>query len=155
MQEYLLSKKTIMLWRLRLFAVCVPVFAAGIALCLVSFYFLVLSAAAAVFCAVFGFWYLPQFQKSYKITVTSEYLCVKRGVIIKTESVMPSPRLISARLFCTPISLILGLCSIQLSAARGRVSIAAIEQDTARQLLKLLEGEYQDEKAQTSSSYDT
>ncbi len=147
MQEYLLSKRALLLWRLRLFAVGVPIFAAGVALCLVSFCFLALSIVSAVFCAVFGFWYLPRLYKSYKITVDREFLCVKRGVIIETESVMPSPRLVSVRLLYTPLSSALGLCCVQFSAARSRIYITSLERDAAQQLVLLLQGECEHEKA--------
>lgn len=145
MNEYRLTPRTLLLWRIRLFIAFLPFFCCAAVLCFVSaVFFAVLLFLAAVFFFVY-FWYFPKLTKAYKITATDEFLSVNRGVIVKTESIMPSPKMISAKRIYTPLSAALGLCTVVVSAARNRILLAAVERETADEIINRLGEEGDDE----------
>lgn len=140
-----LSKKTLLLWRLR----CVIVFTIIIAVLLFFSFLSPLLLIPAAITAIFGifiiFVFLPLYFKSYSITVDNNAVIVKRGIIIKAIHILPFPRLVFARGFSTPLASRLGLMGVTLKAARGILIIPEMNSYDAEKLIEGLSGGYDNE----------
>lgn len=135
---FTLSKKTRVLWQLRI------VFAFALLCAAVAFFsrytlwFLLPAAIIATLGLCFAFVYVPFYFKSYKITVDENSINIDKGVIIKTTQIMPFPRLVFAQSFTTPIASVMRLKCVVLKAARGWMLIPEIENINADYLLENL-----------------
>ena len=134
MNEFLLTKATLTLWRVRLCAVGGAVLAAVAALSSASPCFLVLGAAIFVLLSFFILFYLPKYFRSYSVLLDNEFLRIKRGVIIETESILPLSAVISVRLWQTPLCRYLKLCETTFFAAKTRVFVAALPEKSAEEI---------------------
>lgn len=88
---------------------------------------------------VLWFWYLPRLQKSYRLTLSAEAVALSRGVFIRRQYLLPCPRLIYVEQFSTPLSALLGLRGLRLRAARGQLTVAAMDKADAEDFLIRLE----------------
>ncbi len=123
MKENLLPKRTALLWQIRIGgAGLIPI----IALCAFAFitpWLLLAAAVLTVLLAVFLFWYLPRYFKSYEILFPKGAVVINRGVFIKTTHIMPFSRLVYAQSFATPLAKRMGLSALSLKAARSSIII--------------------------------
>ena len=123
MKENLLPKRTALLWQIR---IGLAGFILIIALCAFSFLTRLLLLVAAVLTAllaVFIFWYLPRYFKSYEILFPSGAIVINRGVFIKTTHIMPFSRLVYAQSVATPLARAMGLAALSLKAARSVIIV--------------------------------
>ncbi len=141
MKTITLKGATLTLWRVWLCAASAAVIAAAILLSRVSPYFYAVAAAVLPIFAFLFFFYLPRLHKSYKITLFSQCISVKRGVIIENESVMPAPRLIAISRAQTPLSRVMKLSSLRLCAARYKLFVPAVPQKDAQEIINFLGGD--------------
>lgn len=135
MKEYILPKKTLLLWQIRAVAI-------GALLLSVSAYFSFaikpFIIAAGVILVIFGvlvFWYLPKFFKSCKIQFINGAVIVKRGVFIKNTHILPFSRLIYTQTLITPIAKLFGLTAMTLKAARSYIVIPEMTKSDVEELL--------------------
>ncbi len=135
---FTLSKKTRVLWQLRI------VFAFALLCAAVAFFsrftlwFLLPAAIIATIGLVAAFVYIPFYFKSYSIAVDENSISISKGVVIKTTQIMPFPRLVFAQSFTTPIASAMRLKCVVLKAARGWMLIPEIENINADYLLENL-----------------
>ncbi len=134
MNEFLLTNATLTLWRVRLCAVGGAVLAAVAALSSVSPCFFVLGATIFVLLSFFILFYLPKYFRSYSVLLDNEFLHIKRGVIIETESILPLSAVISVCLWQTPLCRCLKLCETTVFAAKTRIFIAALPENAAEEI---------------------
>lgn len=123
MKENLLPKRTAFLWQIRIGGAGLVIV---IALCVFAFLTRWLFLAAAIFAAllaVFLFWYLPRYFKSYEILFPKGAVVINRGVFIKTTHIMPFSRLVYAQSYSTPLAKRMGLAALSLKAARSSIII--------------------------------
>lgn len=123
MKDNLLPKRTALLWQIRIGGAGVIIIAA---LCVLSFltrWLLLAAAVLAVFLAIFLFWYLPRYFKSYEICFPSGAIVINRGVFIKTTHIMPFSRLVYAQSYATPLARAMGLAALSLKAARSAIIV--------------------------------
>ena len=130
-----LPKKTRILWQLRIVLAFACVCAAVSFFSRYTLWFLLPAAIIAAMGLVFAFIYVPFYFNSYKITVDDNSISITKGVIIKTTSIMPYPRLVFAQSFTTPLSVMLKMKCVMLKAARGWILIPEIENVNAEYLL--------------------
>ena len=143
MKENLLPKRTALLWQIRIGLTGLILI---IALCAFSFltrWLLLAAAALAVLLALFLFWYLPRYFKSYEILFPKGAVVINRGVFIKTTHIMPFSRLVYAQSFATPLAKRMGLAALTLKAARSRIIIPELNASDVNYFIDFLtkEGE--------------
>ena len=92
--------------------------------------------------ALFIFFYVPRFFKSYEIEIKDGAILVHYGVIIKTTRIMPYARLVYVGGYSTPVSRRLKLMGISIKAARGVLFLPEIALEKAKMLFNAVsEGE--------------
>ncbi len=136
-----LVRKTLILWQIRAFALCMLVILSVLPFLSYSVYLLIPAAVLAISGIIVAFWYLPRFFKKYKIFVGEKSVVVTRGVFVETSHIMPFKRLVFAGGYSTPLARAFGLKGITLRAARASVIIPEIEDFAADKLIFALSGE--------------
>lgn len=142
--NFSLSRKTLILWQIRVLSVCLIITAADLIFVRYSAYLLIVAAAFVAIGILAAFWYLPAFFRKHKIFVGENSVIVTRGVFVETSHIMPYKRLVFAGGYSTPLARILGLKGITLRAARARILIPEIEDTAAEKLIFGLGGEKRD-----------
>ena len=138
--NYKLEKKTLLLWRIRISGVAAAAALLFVAFCRYSIYFYIPASVSVLAGAVADFWYLPVFFRSFDIFVGENSVTVTRGVIIRTQHIMPFKRLVFAGSYSTPLSKLMGLKGVTLRAARANLLIPEIESDAADSLVYGISG---------------
>ena len=123
MKENLLPKRTVTLWQIRIGLIGIILLVAVCAFGLLTRWVLLGATVVAVIIAVFLFWYLPRYFKSYEILFPKGAVVINRGVFIKTTHIMPFSRLVYAQSFATPLAKRMGLSALTLKAARSSIII--------------------------------
>ena len=82
--------------------------------------------------------YLRFYFKKYCITVDKGAIIIKSGVIIRTERVLPTPRLIFAESFTTPFSRFLGLSLLSLRAIKVNLITAELTSAEIKSILGVI-----------------
>lgn len=129
---------TVKLWQIRCGVVSAVVLAALASFLSITLWMLVPVVVIFVLSLVFILWYVPTFLKSHIITADDSAVTVKRGVFIKTEHIMPFPRLVYSETFSTPLSERMGISGISLRAARGVILIPEIKKSDTELLLEYM-----------------
>ncbi len=146
MKTYALPRKTLLLWRIRIF-ICLAFLLLLLWLIPLSWKFTVIIGTIfiCVFLAAF-FWYLPKFIKSCRITVTNDSVIIKRGVIIENIHILPFSRLIHTLTVQTPLAKLLSLNTVLFKAARFRVFVPELSSEDAESLVMEINSEAHYEK---------
>ena len=127
MKENLLPKKTVTLWQIRIGLIGFILLVAVCVFGLLTRWVLLGGAVFAALLAVFLFWYLPRYFKSYEILFPKGAVVINRGVFIKTTHIMPFSRLVYAQSFATPLAKRMGLAALTLKAARSSIIIPELD----------------------------
>ncbi|MCI8361230.1 MAG: hypothetical protein HFE86_07850 [Clostridiales bacterium] len=85
------------------------------------------------------FWYLPRLRKSYRVTLSQKAVTLSRGVFVRRQYLLPCPRLIYVEQFSTPLSALRGLRGLRLRAARGQLTVLALDKADAEDFLSKLD----------------
>ena len=138
MKTYLLPKRTVLLWQLRITLVSAiliyiflwapfntvwTVFTCGLTFVLFLFY---------------AFWYMPKFIKSCQITIANGSVIIKRGVLIKNCHILPFSRLIHTQTVATPLARLLHLEIVLMKAARFAIFVPELSCEDSESLVKEL-----------------
>lgn len=123
MKENQLPKKTVTLWQIRIGLIGLILLILVCAFGFLTRWVLLGGAVIAVMLAVFLFWYLPRYFKSYEILFPKGAVVINRGVFIKTTHIMPFSRLVYAQSFATPLAKKMGLSALALKATRSSIII--------------------------------
>lgn len=123
MKENLLPKRTALLWQIRIGGAGLILVIALCAFAFLTRWLLLAAAVTSVLLAVFLFWYLPRYFKSYEILFPKGAVVINRGVFIKTTHIMPFSRLVYAQSYATPLAKRMGLAALTLKAARSSIII--------------------------------
>lgn len=99
-------------------------------------FIITMTAAALLLSAVIV--YLRFYFKKYCITVDKGAIIIKSGVIIRTERVLPTPRLIFAESFTTPFSRFLGLSLLSLRAIKVNLITAELTSAEIKSILGVI-----------------
>ena len=139
-----LSRKTRLLWQIRIILAFMILCAAVAFFSQYSLWFLLPAVIIAALGLGVAFVYIPFYFKTYKISVDETSIIISKGIIIKTTDIMPFPRLVFAQTFTTPIASLMKLKCVMLKAARGWVMIPEIEREYADYLLENLRIKHND-----------
>lgn len=100
--------------------------------------FVIITATVILSVAVIFFLFI--YQKNYSILLSSKAITIKSGTIIKKERVLPSPRLIFAETYITPLEKLLNLRVIVLRAVKVRLFTMPIDKKAAAEILGEISG---------------
>ncbi len=138
---FVLSKKTLLVWQLRIAVAFVLV----CLFLLLAFSFNVESfiVVLAVLCLGLGFalGYVPIYIKNYKIVAEKNCLYISKGVIFNSLIVLPKLRMVIVKEIATPLMRWLNVKIIMLKVAKGWIVIPDLENQVAKQLLDLISGD--------------
>ena len=139
MKEYILPRKTLLLWQIRGFAIGVILFLLS---CVIKdivflpiFVLKIIGIADIVFTLFTTTIYMPLLFKTCKVMIINKGVVVERGIIFKNTHILPFSKLIYAQTYRTPIALWFNLTAVTLKAARSRVFIPELEDYDARDLI--------------------
>lgn len=141
MGDYVLPKRTLILWQLR--AVLISLALIGLTRWILGpfFWYTIYFKIAAIIALVVTFLYIPLYFISYKISIKNSAIIIKHGVIIKVTHIMPFSRLLYAQSFASPLARIMKMSAITLKATRSHVIIPEISIDEVESVLKSLVSE--------------
>lgn len=144
MQEFILPKKTRLLWQIRAFVIFLVLLLFFLYLSKSFKIFTFFAAILPLISAFFILWYLPVFFKSCNLKIINNSVIIKRGVFFQNTHIFPFSRLIYTQSFTTPLARIFGLSALTLKAARSRIFVPELEtENTKRFLAMLTKGESQ------------
>lgn len=135
MTVYKPSKKTKYIWWIRSLLIIIAVFLLTIWVSVLTPYVLILPATVIFIALLFDFVYLPLYLKNYKITVSDGAIILSSGVFIKTERIMPFPRLVYAEKIETPFGRAAGISAIVFRAARVEAVTAELDKKQADEVI--------------------
>jgi membrane protein YdbS with pleckstrin-like domain len=144
-KEFVLPKKTLLLWQIRCFALGAILFL--LALIVKDIIFLpifvlkifgIIDIVVTVFLTTI---YMPFLFKTCKVMVINKGVVVERGIIFKNTHILPFSKLIYAQTYRTPIAMWFDLTAVTLKAARSRVFIPELKDMDAREFVKLISEE--------------
>lgn len=132
-------QKTVILWQIRATVTAALFVFVFFRLCIkISTYFIIGVAVCAGVWAAAVFWYLPALIHSFKADISAAGIVIKRGVIVKTERIMPETRLVFVKVAATPLSLIFGLKTVSFLAAKARVSTFELKSGDAERIISFI-----------------
>lgn len=138
MKVYKPNKRILIMWHLRTCLVLLAVSLLTLWVWFLTVYFSIVIGAAIFLAVVFNFVYLPLFFKSYSLTVDENAIIIKRGVIIKRESIMPQPRLVYAEQITTPLARMFSVSAIAFRATRAVTVTAELDKSDIAEILEVV-----------------
>ena len=142
MSELKLSKKTLMLWKIRVTILTLLVLSVLAYFCHGYGWFLI--AVLGLICLYEGImlWYLPKLFKNYRLKYINGAVVIESGVIIKTTHIMPFSKMIYTETISSPLAKMMGIKALILKAARSRIIIPELpENEVLKFVTVLAEGE--------------
>lgn len=136
---FVIPKKTLVLWRLRVACVFGVLCAVCVVFCRISMWFILPTVIVFAIGSVFVFAFLPKWFKNYKITVSDSVLCISKGVFFKTTSIVPVLRIAFVKTFTTPITSFLKLRCAILKVTRGWIFVPELEDKMVEKLLDVID----------------
>lgn len=137
---FTIPRKTRILWQIRIAFVLVVFCTVLVVFCHISLWFLLPTAIVITIGSAFVFIYIPLYFKSYKVLLYDNYLCIFKGVVIKTRLVLPHLRLVFIKSTTTPIASALNLKIIMLKIARGWIFIPEMNCFDANSIINGISG---------------
>lgn len=138
---FALPNKTRILWQLRTGFVIAPIYALVVSFCRI--YPIIILPTAIVFAigSVFLLIYISFYLKSYKITLDGSIIYISKGIIFKSTTIIPNPRLAFTKSISTPLTYYLNLKCVILKVAYGWVFIPEIECEIAERIIGTVKNE--------------
>ncbi len=144
-KEYILPKKTLLLWQIRMVFFGIILFLLALFLKSLIFYPILIlkifTIADIVFTLLVTTIYIPFLFKTCKVMVINKGVVVERGIVFKNTHILPFSKLIYAQTYRSPIALKFGLTAVTLKAARSRVFIPELLDGDARDFVHLISEE--------------
>ena len=145
MKEYILPKKTLLLWQIRGLVFGVLLFLLAWILkdivFLPIFVLKIIGIVDIVVTILTTTIYMPFLFKTCKVMIINKGVVVQRGIIFKNTHILPFSKLIYAQTYRSPIALWFDLTAVSLKAARSRVFIPELKDSDARDFVKLISEE--------------
>lgn len=136
MKEYILPKKTLLLWQIRGLAFGIIIFLLSLVIKDIVFLPIlvlkIIGIADIVLTLFITTIYMPLLFKTCKVMIINKGVVVERGIIFKNTHILPFSKLIYAQTYRSPIALWFNLTAVTLKAARSRVFIPELDDRDAR-----------------------
>lgn len=142
MSELRLSKKTLMLWKIRVTVLTLLLLAVLAYFCHGYGWFLIVILALVCLYEGVMLWYLPKLFRNYRIKYINGAVVIESGVVIKTTHIMPFSKMIYAETITSPLAKLMGIKALSLKAARSRILIPELpEKEVVKFVTAIAEGE--------------
>ncbi len=142
MSELKLSKKTLMLWKIRVTILTLLVLSVLAYFCHGYGWFLIAVLGLICLYESIMLWYLPKLFKNYRLKYINGAVVIESGVIIKTTHIMPFSKMIYTETISSPLAKMMGIKALILKAARSRIMIPELpEKEVQKFVTVLAEGE--------------
>lgn len=142
MSELRLSKKTLMLWKIRVTVFTLLILSVLAYFCYGYGWFLIVILVLVCFYEGIMLWYLPKLFRNYRIKYINGAVVIESGVVIKTTHIMPFSKMIYAETLTSPLAKLMGIKALSLKAARSRILIPELpENEVVKFVTALAEGE--------------
>lgn len=142
MSELRLSKKTLMLWKIRVTVLTLLLLAVLAYFCHGYGWFLIVILALVCLYEGVMLWYLPKLFRNYRIKYINGAVVIESGVVIKTTHIMPFSKMIYAETITSPLAKLMGIKALSLKAARSRILIPELpENEVVKFVTAIAEGE--------------
>ena len=82
--------------------------------------------------------YLWFYFRKYSVCVNKGAIIIKSGVIIRTERILPVPRLIYTEKFTSPFARIFGVSQLYLKAIKVNLPVAELEEEKITTILGVI-----------------
>ena len=123
-----MSSKAILLYRARLVAITVIIaFFCGVLMAFFAVVAVVLSVAVFALAVISFFWYPVMLYKNHLITITSESLCVSKGVVFLSNYYTSIANVCYISKVTTPLQRFLGVFTLCLYTKSGKIYLSNLE----------------------------
>lgn len=144
MKTYTPPKNTTLLWQIRIgvmsTTLVVAIYAAAKLFGQVYPVIAVAEGILILMGIILIFAYIPSYFKRYSIITTKNAIIIRSGIFLKTERIMPEPRMLYAESYHTPLAKALGLSGLLLRASRAATFCAELEEKDIKEILKEMAG---------------
>lgn len=142
MSELRLSKKTLMLWKIRVTVLALLLLGVLAYFCHGYGWFLIVILALVCLYEGVMLWYLPKLFRNYRIKYINGAVVIESGVVIKTTHIMPFSKMIYTETITSPLAKLMGIKALSLKAARSRILIPELpEKEVVKFVTAIAEGE--------------
>ncbi len=142
MSELKLSKKTLMLWKIRVTVFTLLLLGVLAYFCHGHGWFLIVILALVCLYEGIMLWYLPKLFRNYRIKYINGAVVIESGVVLKTTHIMPFSKMIYTETITSPLAKLMGIKALSLKAARSRILIPELpEKEVVKFVTALAEGE--------------
>lgn len=142
MSELRLSKKTLMLWKIRVTVFTLLILSVLAYFCHGYGWFLIVILALVCLYEGIMLWYLPKLFRNYRIKYINGAVVIESGVVLKTTHIMPFSKMIYTETITSPLAKLMGIKALSLKAARSRILIPELpEKEVVKFVTALAEGE--------------
>ncbi len=136
-----ISKKYLILWRIRLSVVAAAVSAAA-SLLPPKFAFCALAVTAATFCFFF-FFYFPRKYKNTVFFLEDGLLCIESGVIYKVKRYIAPENVQYINFIATPLQRLMGIYTAEILASGATGKLSSLDKEGRKALLRFIRREYE------------
>lgn len=137
MKAYFPSKRTKLLWQIRVTAVGVVLIGITCFIRPLRLYFWAV-AAVVLLSTASVLAYLPFFLKNFKLSLCENALIIESGVLIRHERVMPYPRMLYTEQRKTPLAGRLGVSSLVFRATKAAIFTPEFQDTDVCEILEAL-----------------
>ncbi|MEE0059372.1 MAG: PH domain-containing protein [Acutalibacteraceae bacterium] len=123
-----MSPKAILLYRARLVAITITIaFFCGALMAFFAVLAVVLSVAVIVVAVISFFWYPVMLYKNHLVTITSESLCVSKGVVFLRNYYTSMSNVCYISKITTPLQRFFGIFTLCLYTKSGKIYLSNLE----------------------------
>lgn len=141
MASHIPHRRLLTIWRVSLgLFTLIPAFLISLIFEIFSGVWLLLSAVWLLLFFVLYLWYLPALYSNRRFSLDSDNIIQSGGVIYRYTHSLPAQNIQYASIITSPFDRLFGLCSLAIVAPGGRMVIAGLGPDTAKELIDILTG---------------
>ena len=133
-----ISKKSVLLWRIRLSAAAIAVSSLDFLLVPLKVAIPVFAIVLWVFCFFF-FFYIPRKYKNTAFFLDRGMLCIKGGVIYRVKRYISPEKVQYINFFATPLERLMGMYNARILASGATGGLPCLDKEGRELLLKLVE----------------
>lgn len=135
MKTYTPPKKILILWHIRSLILLIMLSLITLWVWFLTVYFAIVIGVAVLLMAVLNFIYLPLYLSRYSVTVSSEAIVIKSGVIIHREQIMPIPRMVYVQRLTTPLARAFSVSALSLRATRAMLITLELKKSDIEEII--------------------
>lgn len=123
-----MSTKSVLLYRIRIIIIATVIaFFCGAIMAFFTPFAILLSIAVSLLIAIIFFLYPALLYKNYSVTITDEYLCITKGVILLRKYYTRITNICYISKITTPLQRFFGIFSLCLYTKSGKIYLSNLE----------------------------